>query len=67
MARTTTHDDYDVWIKITITRHNVAKMRQRAIALECEGNETLATKFMSLADCAEDACNYEQLRAAITR
>lgn len=67
MGRTITNDDYDVWSKLAITRHNIEKMRQRAIALEAEGNEVLATKFMSLADCAEAVCNREQLRHAITR
>lgn len=68
MARTITNNiDYDTWSKISLTRHNIAYLRKRAIALEGEGNEALATKFMSLADCAEAVCDREQLRLAITR
>ena len=70
MARTTTitsNIDHDTWSKISLTRHNIAHLRKRAIALECEGNFEVATKFMSLADCAEAVCDREQLRLAITR
>lgn len=58
---------YDTWTKIAKTRYHAAKLRERAIAYECEGNYEVATKFMSLADCAEAVCDREQLRAAITR
>lgn len=70
MARTittTSNIDYDTWSKLAMTRSNIAKLRKRAIALECEGNYEVATKFMSLADCAEAVCDREQLRLAITR
>lgn len=58
--------DYDTWSKIAKTRYHAAKLRQRAIEAESCGNEALAVKFMSLADCVEHKCDREQLRVAIS-
>lgn len=60
-----TNLDYDTWAKLATTRYHAAKLRERAIACESEGNETLAIKFMSLADVIDHRCDREQMISAI--
>lgn len=62
------HNDHDRdhdYATICQTRRRALQARERAIAAECSGLDTIASRFMSLADMIDDKANRDQLSLAI--